>query len=88
MCQATAADVFKRGLLRLAPKLDSAVKIVLTVHDSVLLEVPQHLVRNTGIVAQDQLEAQLPELEVPLRVEVSVGPNWGAMEAKDFRGQD
>ena len=84
MCQSSAADVFKRALLRLIPRLDEEVKLVLTLHDSILLEVPESKLEHTGTTAREALQVQLPELNVPLRVDISVGRNWGSMNAVGF----
>ena len=78
--QGTAADLIKLAMIAVQDWLDkSAVqsKLVLQVHDELLLEVPDaelaeirsHLPR---------LMSQVAELKVPLVVEVGVGANWEA----------
>ena len=78
--QGTAADLIKLAMIAVQNWLEkSALKsrIVLQVHDELVLEVPDdelnevrlHLPRLMGHVA---------ELKVPLVVEVGVGPNWEA----------
>ena len=78
--QGTAADLIKLSMIAVQHWLESgkmASRLVLQVHDELLLEVPDdelmavrtHLPRLMGQVA---------ELAVPLVVEVGVGPNWEA----------
>ena len=76
--QGTAADLIKRAMLAVQGWLDRecpAAKLVLQVHDELVLEVPD------GEIAA--VRAQLPKLmggvaklAVPLIVEVGIGPNW------------
>jgi DNA polymerase-1 len=78
--QGTAADLIKLAMIAVQDWLEKSglkAKLVLQVHDELLLEVPDdelvavrtHLPRLMGQVA---------ELKVPLVVEVGVGPNWEA----------
>ena len=76
--QGTAADLIKLSMIAVQDWLDReqlATKIVMQVHDELVLEVPEGEL--------DALKAELPklmagvaELKVPLVVEVGVGPNW------------
>ena len=78
--QGTAADLIKLAMIAVdqwlrAQKLTS--RIIMQVHDELVLEVPQ------GELAR--VKAELPglmgsvaSLDVPLEVEVGVGPNWEA----------
>jgi DNA polymerase-1 len=55
------------------------VKVVMTVHDSILLEVPDALVQE----AAERVKAIMlswPSGIVPLKVDVEVGPDWGHMK--------
>lgn len=74
--QGTAADLLKLALVRLNAVLPTEVKLLLTVHDSVLLEVPEHLaesVRSRTIEAMETLPAGFT---VPLKVDVRCGRTW------------
>lgn len=76
--QGLAADIFKVALVRLDDRLDAeglASRLVLQVHDEVILEVPEpereaaaETVRATMVGAC--------ELSVPLEVEVAWGESW------------
>ncbi|MGK2948379.1 MAG: DNA polymerase I [Acidimicrobiales bacterium] len=78
--QGLAADIFKVALVRLdarlaAEALDS--RLILQVHDEVLLEVPPSEVEGTGKLVEDVM-AGAAELCVPLEVNLAVGPSWAA----------
>ncbi|MBP5986085.1 MAG: DNA polymerase I [Azonexus sp.] len=78
--QGTAADLIKLAMIAVQDWLEKsgmASKLVLQVHDELLLEVP-----DDELVAVrthlPRLMSQVAELKVPLVVEVGVGPNWEA----------
>jgi len=74
--QGTAADIMKLALARLHAALPADVRMVLTVHDSVLLEVPIDCVDEVGQHVRAIMETPPPGFTVPLRVEVSTGRTW------------
>ena len=79
--QGTAADMLKLALIRLHDSLPAAVKMLLPVHDSVLLQVPEPLLEETRQIVTDAMES-LPEgFSVPLRVDVQSGKTWAACQA-------
>jgi DNA polymerase I len=76
--QGTAADIFKLAMIDLdraleAGKLES--RMVLTVHDELVLEVPLGE-RETVEPLVRQVMVDAATLRVPLEVEVGFGPNW------------
>ena len=74
--QGTAADLIKLAMIRLHPQLDAlGAKLLLQVHDELLLEVPEESVEALAALVRREME-QAAELSVPLRVEIGVGPNW------------
>jgi DNA polymerase I-like protein with 3'-5' exonuclease and polymerase domains len=74
--QGTAADINKLALLRLHRELSSDCRLLLTVHDSVLIEVPRSRVPEVAHQVRDIMEL-LPEgFSVPLEVDVGWGENW------------
>jgi len=76
--QGTAADLIKRAMLAVDEALRAArsrARMILQVHDELVLEVPQREVEGTVARVREVMEAVLP-LSVPLRVEVGVGRNW------------
>ena len=80
--QGLAADIFKVALVVLDRKLlegGFASKVVLQVHDEVVVEVPDHEREVVGALTIETLRGAAA-LDVPLEVNVSWGVNWG--EAK------
>lgn len=80
--QGSAADLMKLAMIRLNKELkenDMKTKIVLQVHDELVLEVPNDEVELAKKVITQSMEYGQP-LKVPLVVDIGVGPNW--MEAK------
>ena len=77
--QGLAADIFKVALVRLDARLadDGAGRLVLQVHDEVLLEVPPGQVQATGDMVVEVM-AGAADLRVPLEVNLAVGPTWAA----------
>jgi DNA polymerase I len=79
--QGTAADIMKLAIIRVADLLHrrrSRARMVLTVHDELLFEVPRDEVATTGPAIRDAMEGALP-LDVPLTVELKLGANWDEM---------
>ena len=78
--QGTAADLIKLAMVAVQNWLDKSAlqsKLVLQVHDELLLEVPDAELMNVR-THLNRLMSQVAELAVPLVVEVGVGPNWEA----------
>jgi DNA polymerase-1 len=83
--QGTSADIIKRAMVRMCPRLESeglsAVRMLMQVHDELVFEVPEGDVERAGAVIRDVMErAAEPavRLSVPLGVDIGTGPNWGA----------
>jgi DNA polymerase-1 len=83
--QGSAADMIKLAMLRVSRRLNAEkmqARMLLTVHDELVFETPpgerDRLVR----LARDEMIAALP-LDVPVEVDVAVGPNW--LDVKDLR---
>jgi DNA polymerase-1 len=74
--QGTAADLMKLALIRLHERLPVVARLLLTVHDSVLLEVPEHLVEQTKRDVVDAMQVIPPGFRVPLKVDCGVGRTW------------
>jgi DNA polymerase-1 len=80
--QGTAADLIKVAMLRLDAELRKrglAAKMLLQVHDELVLEAPMEEVETVKALVKECMEGAC-ELSVPLEVEVSVGGNWRDME--------
>jgi len=75
--QGAAADILKRAMLRVHDVLnpDRAARMILTVHDELLIESPEASAADVAVKVKDAMEGAA-ELVVPLTVDVGIGPNW------------
>jgi DNA polymerase-1 len=81
--QGTAADVIKVAMVRIARRLRDegrAARLVLQVHDELLLEVPEKEVAAVRNLVREEMTGAYP-LDPPLVVDVGAGEDWKA--AKD-----
>ncbi|MBI3944263.1 MAG: DNA polymerase I [Chloroflexi bacterium] len=80
--QGTAADIVKIAMLRLHQELTNRrlhSRLLLQVHDELVLEVPQEEVELLTPLVRDAMEHAY-KLVVPLKVEIGAGPNWAEIE--------
>jgi len=80
--QGLAADIFKVALINLDRQLDDALlssRIVLQVHDEILVEAPVHEVPQVADLVRSTMTSAY-ELRVPLEVDLKVASTWA--EAK------
>jgi DNA polymerase-1 len=76
--QGLAADIFKVALVRIDGALQSegiASRLVLQVHDEVLVEVPEAEREAVGKLTVDTMR-HAAELRVPLEVNTAFGRTW------------
>ncbi len=79
--QGTAADIVKIAMIRMAERLAAErfrARLLLSVHDELLFEVPRDEVDRLVPVIRETMEGALP-LGVPLTVDVKVGDDWESM---------
>lgn len=83
--QGTSADIIKRAMVRMTPALISAglpaVRMLLTVHDELVFELPEGQVEAASAVIRAVMAnaaSPLVTLDVPLDVEIGTGKSWGA----------
>jgi DNA polymerase-1 len=84
--QGTAADILKKAMIevyRLIKDRFPEVKLILTVHDELVAEVPEELAAEWGWAMKQAMEGVFT-LDVPLIVDVAAGPNWQAMAELTF----
>lgn len=80
--QGSAADLIKLAMVRLAATLaDMQLKarIVLQVHDELLIEVQNDAVHAGAEAVRREMEG-VASLRVPLKVELKAGPNWAELQ--------
>ncbi|MDA0239756.1 MAG: DNA polymerase I [Proteobacteria bacterium] len=76
--QGGAADIIKRAMLKLPSALKSKklkAKMLLQVHDELVLEVPKDELEKTAAMARSVMEG-VASLKVPLVVDTGHGKNW------------
>jgi len=76
--QGSAADIIKRAMLLLHAalgKLELRAKLLLQVHDELVLDVPEDEADVVKGIVRESMEGAA-QLKVPLAVAVSVGKNW------------
>ncbi|MEK6222477.1 MAG: DNA polymerase I, partial [Chloroflexota bacterium] len=85
--QGTAADIMKIAMLNVSNALKesgSAAKMLLQVHDELVLECPTDQVKQTAKLVQDEMAAAFT-LKVPLKTDARAGLNWGKMKEIDAK---
>jgi DNA polymerase-1 len=81
--QGTAADLIKLAMIRLDVALRErglGTRMILQVHDELLLEAPKDEWREAAELAKREMEG-VAELKIPLKVELKSGPNWSDISA-------
>jgi DNA polymerase-1 len=74
--QGTAADIIKKAMNELYPKLAALnSRMLLQVHDELVLEVPQDRVGEVARVVVSTMEGAC-QLDAPLRANAAAGDNW------------
>jgi DNA polymerase I len=76
--QGSAADVFKLAMVNLDRALEAGdyrSRMVLTVHDELVLEVPDEEHEHVEALVRDVMES-VTELKVPLVVDIGFGKTW------------
>jgi DNA polymerase-1 len=76
--QGTAADIMKLAMIKVAEKLDDDCRLLLQIHDSILLECPKAKADKLGKMVKNEMEKAY-KLPVKLKVDVSRGQNWGEL---------
>lgn len=79
--QGTAADLIKLAMIRLDRALRErglGARMILQVHDELLLEAPKEEWVEAAALAKREMEG-VAELKIPLKVDLKSGPNWAEM---------
>ena len=81
--QGLAADIMKKSMIDVENDVlinykKEEVKMILQVHDELIFEVKEKLVDKFSVEIKKAME-ETYQLKVPLKVEVSVGENWGEL---------
>lgn len=76
--QGTEADLMKMAMLEIEKKLDGLGEQILQIHDSILVEAPEANAEKVAQILKDTME-NIYELPVKLKVDISIGRNWGEL---------
>ncbi len=80
--QGTAADIMKIAMLQVYRRISEAglgARMLLQVHDELVLECPEDQLKQTGRLVKETMESAY-ELRAPLHADARVGMNWGQMD--------
>lgn len=77
--QGTEADLMKRAMIQLEDKLAGRGEQILQVHDSIMVETPREHADAVAEILRETMEGVAPELPIKLRVDISIGQNWGEL---------
>ncbi|MFQ5987314.1 MAG: DNA polymerase I [Dehalococcoidia bacterium] len=80
--QGTSADIIKVAMIDLHREMERRglrSKMILQVHDELVFEVPKEEREEMKALVEEIMPGAM-KLSVPLKVEVKVGRNWGALE--------
>jgi DNA polymerase-1 len=77
--QGTAADLIKIAMVQIHQALtgrDLQTRMLLQVHDELVFEMEKSEKDIVMPLVEEKMKNALPELKVPLVVEMGIGPNW------------
>ena len=77
--QGTEADLMKKAMLAVDRALPDNAKLILQIHDSLIIECDEQDANQIATLLKDKMEQVAPELPVKLAVDVKIGRNWGEL---------
>ena len=80
--QGTAADMIKLAMLAIHRRLRNEnvnARMLLQIHDELVFEAPENELDQLSQLVRDEMQSVM-QLRVPLKVDVTTGPNWAACE--------
>ncbi len=77
--QGTEADLMKLAMLKIDEKLGDLGEQILQIHDSVLVECAKENADQVAKILKETMEEIAPDLPIKLKVDVSVGKDWGEL---------
>jgi len=76
--QGTAADIIKRAMVEIDRRIlqhNDKIKMIMQVHDELVFEIEESSINNITREINN-IMTHVPELRVPVIVEIGTGPNW------------
>ena len=77
--QGTEADLMKLAMIKVDSQLNGMGEQILQVHDSILIEAPIENADKIAELLKSIMENIAPELGIKLKVDVTIGKNWGEL---------
>ncbi|TAL15353.1 DNA polymerase I [Patescibacteria group bacterium] len=77
--QGTEADLMKLAMIKVDEQLEGMGEQILQIHDSILIEAPAENADKIAKLLKSVMENIAPELGIKLKVDVSIGKNWGEL---------
>jgi DNA polymerase-1 len=86
--QGLAADIIKMAMIRIQKlaneeRFEEKVKILLQIHDELILEVKSEIINDISPCLKEAME-NAAQLTVPLRADIRIGTTWGEMKKLDY----
>ncbi len=75
--QGTEADLMKLAMIKVDEVMGDLGVQVLQIHDSILVECAEANADKISSILKETMESIAPDLAIKLKVDVSVGKNWG-----------
>ena len=76
--QGLAADIIKMAMIKTS-QLGNGVHLLLSIHDELLFEIKDDILEETAELIKKIME-EIFKLEVPLKIDVKIGKNWGELK--------
>ena len=76
--QGSAADLIKIAMINIHRRLADEgrpARMLLQIHDELLFETPRDAAEQDGLIIVEEMTGAM-RLDVPLKVDVGIGPNW------------
>lgn len=87
--QGTAADIMKAAMIRISKSLPPEARLLLQVHDELVLEVKEDKIKEVAEIVKNAMEDVLNQpifrevksiFKIPLKADIKAGDNWGEMK--------
>jgi DNA polymerase-1 len=75
--QGTEADLMKLAMIKVDEEMGDLGEQILQIHDSILVECPEENAEKVSQILKETMESIAPDLPIKLKVDVSIGKNWG-----------
>lgn len=77
--QGTEADLMKLAMIQVDNRIQGLGEQILQIHDSIMIEAPIENADKIAEILKDTMENIAPQLGVKLKVDVTIGKNWGEL---------